>query len=148
MNKSNENTNLNQLVDLENKKNETNEKNKKAFYCYLCEYKTTKSSDWIKHIGSKKHERQGKPKTKKCDKCDYEALSHWNLKQHMLTQHSTPEERAGSKYYCEICDLVFFCSAYKTKHDEGIRHKNMELGLKYQKELNEQEQKEKNKIIV
>ena len=112
---------LNKIV----KKDDT--KNKKEFYCYLCKYKTTKSSDWIKHINSKKHTREGKPKNSKCDKCDYEALSHWNLKQHKLTQHSTQEERAGSKYYCELCDLVLNCSAYKKKHDEGKRHKNMVL---------------------
>jgi hypothetical protein len=119
------------------------DKNKKKFYCYLCKYKTTMSADWLKHINSKKHERQGKPKTKKCDKCDYEALTHWNLKQHKLTQHSTLEERSKSKYYCELCDLVFFCSAYKKKHEEGKRHKNLELCMKYQNELDEQERKEK-----
>jgi len=117
-------------------------KEKKEFYCYLCDYKTTISTDWLKHIKSKKHERSGQPKTTKCDLCDYSAASHWNIKQHMLTQHSTLEERKKCKYYCELCDIVFFCSAYKKKHDEGKRHKNYELCIKYQNELNERKKKE------
>ena len=128
------------IISIEN--NETNIK-KKEFYCYLCEYKTTISNDWIKHIKSKKHERNGKPKTKKCDKCEYSAISHWNLKQHLLTQHSTLEERKKTKYYCELCDLVFFCCAYKQKHEEGKRHINLELCMKFQNELNQRELNEK-----
>ncbi len=147
MNETNEINELNKNLENTKANPEKNEKNKKEFYCYLCDYRTTMSADWLKHIRSKKHERQGKPKTTKCDKCDYEALTHWNLKQHKLTQHSTLEERAGSRYYCEQCDLVFFCSAYKKKHDEGKKHKNLELCIKYQNELNEQREKEINKIV-
>lgn len=39
-------------------------------------------------------------------------INHWNLKMHKLTQHSTLEERTKSKYYCNICDLVFFSQLY------------------------------------
>jgi len=125
-------------INLNQYENKTNKK--KEFYCYLCEYKTSVNNDWIKHINSNKHNRDGKPKTTKCDKCNYDAFSHWNLKQHILTQHSTLEERKNSKYYCEVCDLVFFCSAYKNKHDEGKKHKRLELCMKYQDELNKREE--------
>lgn len=121
----------------------SDEKKKKEFYCYLCEYKTAINGDWLKHINSKKHQREGKPKTTKCDCCDYEASTHWNLKQHILTQHATLEERKNSKYYCKTCDLVFFCGAYMKKHIEGKNHKNLELCMKYQTELNDRK-----KIVV
>ena len=45
---------------------------------------------------------------------------------HNLSAHSTKEERSKQKYYCDICDNVFFCSAYYNKHIAGKRHKNMQ----------------------
>jgi hypothetical protein len=44
---------------------------------------------------------------------------------HNLSSHTTKEERSKQKYYCDICDNVFFCSAYYNKHINGKRHKNM-----------------------
>jgi hypothetical protein len=44
---------------------------------------------------------------------------------HNLSSHTTKEERSKQKYYCNICDNVFFCSAYYNKHINGKRHKNM-----------------------
>ena len=35
---------------------------KEEFYCYLCEYRTKKCSDRLKHQNTKKHLRNGKPK--------------------------------------------------------------------------------------
>ena len=93
------------------------------YTCILCKYETTYPSEWIKHTKTKKHERFGKPKSSKCDKCDYEGFNHWNLKQHILSIHSTLEERKQSKYYCMTCDVVFFCSAYMNKHINGKHHK-------------------------
>lgn len=115
---------------------------KKKFFCYLCNYNTNSPSDWLKHIKSKKHERSGKLKSTKCTLCDYESTSHWNIKQHALTKHSTQEEREKTKYYCNLCDVVFFCNAYKKKHDEGVKHKNMVLCMQYQNELIEREKTE------
>jgi ABC-type cobalamin/Fe3+-siderophores transport system ATPase subunit len=36
----------------------------------------------------------------------------------------TPEERAKQKYYCSLCDVVFFCKAYQDKHLNGKVHMN------------------------
>ena len=94
------------------------------YICILCKYETSYPSEWIKHTKTKKHERLGKPKTSKCDKCEYNGFNHWNLKQHILSMHSTLEERKQSKYYCDTCDVVFFCSAYMKKHINGKHHKN------------------------
>ena len=96
----------------------------KNYVCENCYFKSNFSSEWLKHIGSQKHKRNGLPKTKICDKCEYSGLTHWNLKMHIISQHSTIEERSKQKYYCNDCDLVFFCSIYKEKHINGIVHKN------------------------
>jgi hypothetical protein len=109
---------------------------KEAFYCHLCEYKSSNCTNWLKHVRTQKHLRNGKPKSSKCNLCDYETSSHWNLKLHMLSQHSNKEEREKQKYYCEICDLVFFCNSYKNKHLNGKIHKNRELCFKFQNEIN------------
>ena len=61
-----------------------------------------------------------------CKNCEYIANNHWNLKMHNLSSHTTKEERSKQKYYCDICDNVFFCSAYYNKHINGKRHKNMQ----------------------
>jgi len=109
---------------------------KKDFYCHLCEYKTSNCTNWLKHVKTQKHLRSGKPKISKCNMCNYESHSHWNVKLHVLSQHSTIEERMQQKYYCNTCDLVFFCSTYMNKHINGKIHKNRELCLKVQDEIN------------
>lgn len=111
--------------------------NTKPFNCINCDYHTTKPSDWLKHVNSKKHERFGKKKENKCNECDYEAFNHWNLKLHILTQHSTLEERSKSKYYCDSCDIVFFSLLYKNKHINGKRHTLYIKALELQKKVDE-----------
>jgi hypothetical protein len=109
----------------------------KRYNCPLCKYTTDKPSDWIKHTNSKKHERNGKRKSIHCDICNHESLTHWNNKMHMITNHSTKEERIKQKYYCFDCDQVFFCSQYKNTHDNSIKHKNIIMANKLQKELDD-----------
>ena len=101
------------------------EKNNKNFTCTFCNYSTTKPSDWIKHINSMKHARNGKKKPINCANCNYIGLTHWNLKMHILTQHSTKEQRMEQKYYCKYCDQVFFCSQYLKTHNDGKKHQNI-----------------------
>jgi hypothetical protein len=110
---------------------------KKTFDCELCTYSTVKPSDWIKHINSAKHQRNGNKKQTKCNICDISFNSHWNYKNHYLVIHDTKEERSKQKYYCTDCDQVFFCSQYMKKHMEGKRHANYILAINLEKELNE-----------
>ena len=115
---------------------------KEGYYCYLCEYTTKKNSDWLKHQNTKRHLRNGKPKTTTCSVCKFSTSTHWNLKLHILSHHSTKEERQKYKYYCEVCDLVFFCSTYKNKHISGKIHKNRELCMQFQKDLDDKQKLE------
>lgn len=96
--------------------------NIKELFCKSCNYSTTKNSQWLKHLETEKHKRNGQKKIKKCDQCDYEAASHWNMKAHQIQVHATPEERSQQKFYCELCDVVFFCKAYQDKHNAGRNH--------------------------
>ena len=98
------------------------EEKPKELLCKSCNYKTTKNSCWLKHIETDKHKRNGEKKITKCDICDYESPSHWNLKGHKLQVHATPEERSKHKYYCNLCDIIFFCKAYQDKHNAGRNH--------------------------
>ena len=56
---------------------------------------------------------------------------------HKLTQHSTLEERTHSKYYCDICDLVFFSQLYKDKHISGKRHALYIKAVELQKKVDD-----------
>jgi hypothetical protein len=93
-------------------------------YCGLCEYKTDRPTDFVRHLKSKLHQRGGVPKTNECKKCHQILSTHHTLKHHMLTNHSTKEERSKSKYYCDTCDNVFIAKLYYDKHMNGIKHKN------------------------
>ena len=94
----------------------------KKFNCECCKYKTDKSSDWLKHLNCKKHERNGENKKIECTICNYSASSHWNLKIHNLSYHLKKEDKLKHKYYCEICDCVMFNPTYYKKHLSGNRH--------------------------
>jgi hypothetical protein len=74
---------------------------------------------------SDKHKRNGEKKSTKCNLCDYESVSHWNVNLHMLSKHSTKEDRAKHKYYCGTCDTAFFCKAYMEKHNIGQKHNKL-----------------------
>ncbi len=121
----------------ENTKNKT----KKDFFCHLCNYKTSNCNEWIKHNECNKHKRNGELLPKDCSICGYKGYTHWNLKMHMITNHSTLEERQAQKFYCSICDIVFFIQSFNINHFAGKRNKNMELAVKYQEEINKIPQK-------
>lgn len=61
----------------------------------------------------------------KCNICDYEASSHWNIKIHVLSQHSTIDEKKQHKYYCDICDQIFFSGKHYNAHLSGKKHENV-----------------------
>jgi ribosomal protein L34E len=106
------------------------------YFCECCILQTNAPSLWLKHLSSQKHIRNGKPKTHKCEECDYECKSLWNLKLHKLSQHLSKEERSKSKYYCNTCDKVFFSQIYHDSHMKGIKHKNLFLLEEYNNNLN------------
>lgn len=96
------------------------------FVCEMCRFNCNYNSAWLEHLSSEKHLRQGKPKIHKCkyEDCNHETSVSWNMKMHIMTIHSTKEERSKSKYYCNDCDKVFFAPLYYNKHMYGKKHLN------------------------
>jgi hypothetical protein len=41
---------------------------------------------------------------------------------HTIAMHSSKEVRAQQKYYCSICDSVFFSSLYLNNHNKNTSH--------------------------
>ena len=93
--------------------------------CEHCNYTATRPSEWLIHIESEKHKRNGQTKTKVCDICNTEFKTHWIQKMHKLKIHATEEERAKMEYYCKECDVFFFSKLYLDKHVNGKIHKNL-----------------------
>ena len=93
------------------------------YYCECCDVKVNHMNNWVKHINSSKHLRLGQPKRIECTICERKFINHITQKHHMLSTHSTKEERSKEKYYCESCDYVFISKLYMDKHIEGKLHK-------------------------
>ena len=96
------------------------------FNCNCCDFKCNFNSAWLTHLSSDKHLRLGQKKIHNCNSpnCYYTTTIYWNMRMHYITMHSSIEERKKSKYYCHICDKVFFAPLYLNKHNNGIKHKN------------------------
>ena len=112
---------------------------KPNLYCNICKFQAIRPAEFIRHVNSNKHKRNGvkiKDTIYKCEKCDKILANHFSYKIHQIQMHASLEEKQKQRYYCEICDLVFFCSSYMNKHISGKIHKNKELCLKFQNEIN------------
>ena len=105
--------------------------------CKNCDYKTTYISQWNKHIETELH-KTGKRKTRldkkcidKCPFCTYNSKGNTNMKQHILNDHGTTEERKTKfKYYCDCCDYGTFAKSLYEKHTQTQKHINF---IKYTK---------------
>ena len=91
---------------------EDNEK----LYCECCDYTATANAFWLKHLETQKHKRNGQPKPTSCTLCNRSFINHITQKHHMLSAHSTKEDRVKEKYYCDCCDVVFISKMYHDKH--------------------------------
>ena len=68
--------------------------------CESCNFIATRPSEWLMHIESDKHKRNGMLKTKVCEICNTEFKTHWIQKMHKLKMHASIDERQKMKYYC------------------------------------------------
>lgn len=100
------------------------------YSCNQCKFYTNYKSKWDLHIITELH-KTGKKKTRKdkvcpekCPKCDYECSVNTTLKQHILSKHSTVDEKKKEfKYYCEKCDFGAFAKQLYDKHCNTTKHK-------------------------
>ena len=99
------------------------------YNCEKCQFKTTYLSHWNEHLTSKKHtgekrkQRNDKIIEEQCKLCNYNSNKTTNMKLHMLTKHSTKEERQKEmKFYCEKCDFGCFVQILFDRHLETKKH--------------------------
>jgi hypothetical protein len=93
--------------------------------CEKCNFTANRPKEWIIHVDTNKHKRDGNNKSVYCVACDKTFKTHWINKMHQLKFHASIDERKKCKFYCSNCDLVFFSKLYMDKHLSGIKHKNM-----------------------
>ncbi len=101
------------------------------YNCEICDIKCKYLSQWNQHIQTKIHLNNGirtrtriKEKIcKQCDKCDYEARDFIILQTHILTKHSSKNERENTfTYYCKFCDFGSFNKLLFDKHNKTKKH--------------------------
>jgi hypothetical protein len=94
--------------------------------CGCCNYKALDKSKWEKHINCQKHKRNGKYKFEDymCKICGYCALHAYNFKIHAIVCHGTTEEKKTAPFYCECCNMAFFCDLFYNKHMKSNKHNN------------------------
>lgn len=106
-------------------------------YCEYCKFNAHSPTEWIKHVATKKHKRKGTKLSDNlvCDKCGLVSSNTFNYNVHKILVHGTPEERkTKAKFYCDNCDIGFFCKLYYDKHMLSKRHLNM---IEYNKLIDE-----------
>jgi hypothetical protein len=106
-------------------------------HCDYCNFDAHSPTEWIKHVETKKHLRKGtKLNTNfKCEDCGFVSINSYNFNIHKILIHGTPTDRkTKSKFYCDDCDLGFFCELYYSKHMISKKHLNM---VKYNQLINQ-----------
>ena len=99
------------------------------YNCEKCQYKCNYLSEWNEHLTCKKHtgekrkERCDKILVEKCTFCDYKSTKTSNMKLHILTHHSTKEDRkVNFKFYCEKCNFGCFSESCYNIHNLTQKH--------------------------
>lgn len=102
------------------------------YNCEKCQYKCSYLSEWNEHLTAKKHtgekrkERSDKILEEQCKFCLYKSKKTTNMKLHVLTNHSTKEERKTSmKFYCDKCDFGTNAEILFNRHLETQKHLNL-----------------------
>jgi len=109
-------------TDTSNNIIETKKSNRKEFKCEACKTTLYHITNWNLHVNSEKHKRNGQPKPTSCTLCNRSFINHITQRHHMLSAHSTKEDRVKEKYYCDCCDVVFISKMYHDKHNSGKKH--------------------------
>ncbi len=114
---------------------EDNEKPK--YICDKCDYKCNYDSEWLKHCNTELH-KTGKRKVRsdlkeplKCKDCLYNTKNKTMMKQHILNEHSTKEQREKEfKFYCKYCDFGTFSKKTLEIHNNTNKHQKYIMRLK------------------
>ena len=114
------------------------DKIKPKLYCEICNFQAIRPIEFIRHIDTIKHQRNGikiKDSIFKCVKCDKILANHFSYKTHIIQQHASICEKMNQKYYCKFCDTVFLSKLYMDKHNIGKKHNNIIKSIKLLEEI-------------
>ena len=106
-------------------------------HCDYCNFDAHSPTEWINHVKTEKHKRKGAKLSDNliCEVCGLVSNYTFNHYVHKILVHGTPEDRrTKAKFYCEDCDIGFFCKLYHNKHILSKKHLNM---VEYNKLINE-----------
>ncbi len=113
-------------------------KKKLNLFCQICNFQANRPAEFIRHVDSNKHKRNGvkiKDTTFKCSECDKILVNHFSYKIHKIQMHGTIEEKRKQRYYCEQCDIVFISKLYMESHLAGKKHNNILKSIKLLEEI-------------
>jgi len=85
------------------------------FYCKLCKYKTTRKSNYEKHMLTKKHQDKIQSKHPTCDK----------INTNTNTNVIIPSELHVSTYSCSVCNYITTKKYAYLRHVETVKHKKL-----------------------
>lgn len=128
------------------------ENGKPNLFCEICNFQAVRPAEFIKHVATNKHQRNGeklKEKIFRCDDCDKVLVNNFTYKIHMIQIHGTLEAKLKQKYYCQSCDTVFISKLYMDKHNSGKKHNNILRSIELLKEIKQQKEKlDRNKKLT
>jgi len=76
-----------------------------------------------KHTGNKRKERSDKIIEEQCKFCSHKSSKVTNMKLHILTNHSSKEERQKiMKHYCDKCDFGTNAEILFERHLQTKKH--------------------------
>ena len=103
------------------------------YYCFKCDKDLKYKSRYELHLQTYLH-KTGKRKPRcdkqekkdyRCDHCEYSTPQKKLLKNHVLCNHKTFEDRKNEyDFFCEVCDYGSFDKKQFDKHLETKKHKN------------------------
>jgi len=106
------------------------------YYCFKCDKDLKYKSRYELHLQTYLH-KTGKRKPRcdkqekkdyRCDHCEYSTPQKKLLKNHVLCNHKTFEDRKNEyDFFCEVCDYGSFDKKQFDKHLETKKHKNRSL---------------------
>jgi hypothetical protein len=102
------------------------------YQCIRCKFNTNYESLWNRHVNTEMH-KTGKKKIRsdkicieQCPECDYQSKINTNMRQHILNNHVSKEEKEKEfTYYCKYCDFGAFSKPLYTEHIKTKKHRQI-----------------------
>lgn len=105
------------------------EKNEKRYFCETCDYVTSYSRDYTRHLNSKRHRNVNVTDKYKCDICNYITNKKYNYTIHMSSKKHDDNVRKTklqiSKNQCMNCKKTYLYASSLWKHTQKCNTTNI-----------------------